>query len=263
MIDELPMPLYVGGHASVVLDDGPSLVVAAPAHHPLRVPLARCSRLVLRLSTNVGDGVLAACVRQRIPVFWLNGAGQAYACCLPCAPEAQKDTEIVREALARADWKEAYDAWKLAQRRLALLALARRFGFDIAGWRNHAWLCSLMHRCGIRRAWGLWAIGQWRGLLVSLIRQHWSDHGKPVAHTYSLQHGWDLAADVASWVALDMIIDLYHRRAHWGRVRAAPRKQVDIALIQALEQRKKRLLKLADDSGRRFNTWLLDFITCP
>ena len=256
---DFPLPLYVGRHAHVALDDGPSLVVANAGYADLRTPLSRCARVVLHETADIEADALRACVRHRIPLVWRSEDGLPQAMCLPACPDPMAWRELVLDALARSAWDARYDAWLSAQRRIALLSLGRRFGFSVCGWREEPWLRALFMHFRLRQAWSFWALRQWRGMLTALVLRHWMEQSYPPEAFQCRARGWNLAGDIAACVALDMVDVLVRHASDWRRVRRGTPAQVECALIEALERRRKRLERLIDAMHGRFLRWLLDW----
>ncbi len=252
------LPLYLGARAVVRLDDGPSLVAVAPGMAELRMPLARCSRVVAQASAHVDGAAIAACLRAGIAWVWMDGTGRPLGACVPAAPDPMGWRERVLLLLSRPDWRERYAAWLAAQRRMGLRSLAARFGPPLGDAPEARWLAAFWARAGARARWSNMALRRWGAMGMALTIEFWQRTGVPADAMCEPCLGWHPAADFGACLALDMAAELAGAPARWRRVRALPEERMTAELARAFERRRPRLERLLARMQLRFNRWLLE-----
>lgn len=250
------LPLYLGGDASVRLDDGPSLVASRPGMAPLRVPLERCSRIVAQADTKVESDALLACMRHGVPLVWLDQGGPL-ALCAPAQSRALDWPELLWTAMAHPDWKTRYESWLGAQRAMALRSLGARHGFEGFPAHEQRWWAGFWARTGVRARWARWAMRRWEAMGVSLMLEFWVREGISPEAVCEPAAGWYPALDMGRCIALDMADELARLPDRWRRIRAMPAGEVHKALARAFEHRRGRLLRIACRIHMRFHRWLL------
>jgi len=253
----MKLPLYLG-RVAVELDDGPSLEVTSEGLVSGRFPLQRISRLIICAGADVPSDAIIACLKAHIPVTWYDRSRQALAVALPLDCKDLLWAERIAVMRGRPDWRPCYEAWVSAQKNMALRSLSKRFRIPVDSRKHEAWISGLLHRHGIRQAWAMQLVAGWQGMMASLMVEYWRTLSMPVDLLISPADGWNVLNDMADCLVLDMVAELVSRKDEWKKLRPAPRREVDFALIRAFERRTPRLLRLTAAMHNRFSRWLLE-----
>jgi len=253
------LPLYIGAHTLVSLDDGPSLLLAKATIVDCRYPLQRISRLVLNRSVCMQADVIPACLEEGIPLIWRYRNGSAMAVALPLQAQNQGLSERVAIMMARKDWRLCYQAWVAAQQNMAMRALSRRFHIPVLHGNKHdVWLEDLWQRYGVRKSWAEKLLHTWQTMTVALIVEYWRKLDISTEMLSAATDGWNVLQDMAECLVLDMVVELIWRKKNWQKLMHARQADIDFALIKTFERRQPHLLKLLGAMHARFHRWLLD-----
>jgi len=257
-IQNSKLPLYLGNHTEVSLDDGPSLVVSKPELVHYRYPLQRISRLMIASGVCIQADVIPACFIAGISLIWCNRDGSALAVGFPLQGTEQRWAERIAVMMARADWQSCYQAWVAAQQNIALRSLSRRFNIPLAQVKKEAWLDLVWQQHGIRRRWAMYLLQAWQAMTALVIVEYWRNLGVQVEQLSSPADGWNVLQDMADTLVLDMVAELVWRKKKWKRLMGVPRNEIDFAVIQTFERQRPRLLRILGAMHARFHRWLLD-----
>lgn len=120
------LPLYLYGQtATQVSADGPALLVR-PAHKAAqRYPLSRLARIISGPRVEWQSSALAICLRERLPIVFLDAAGEPTGYLLPVQGKPSRLNNDLEELLDRSDWPLHYNHWLRAER-MALLQAWRQ-----------------------------------------------------------------------------------------------------------------------------------------
>jgi hypothetical protein len=110
-------PLYLDGRANVidVRLRGPALGIRRGAQQ-LELPLARLARVFVCGRVHWEAAAIAACLRQQIPIVFLDGRAQPIGSALPLVARTSHLGELLAEWVDRPQWREQYESWLRAQR---------------------------------------------------------------------------------------------------------------------------------------------------
>ncbi len=251
------LPLYLGAQASVRLDAGPSLVIAAPARIAQRCPLQRISRLLVFHGCQLPWEVLSAVLAAHIPVVMLGASGRAEAVCYPCQPQPLSQDEKIAMLHAAPDWRARYDAWLRAQLRMAVLSSQHCLGIHYPDLRPDRACRYLLNQSGLAHPWARRLMRIWQGCLKAWSLEQWQQRDAYTVRALMVPDvGWDLPEDVSRCLLWSLMPLLVQRSQHWRALMKKPGDQVEFACIQAVEQAHLRLQRLFDDINRRFCQWL-------
>ncbi len=252
------LPLYIGHHTLVSLDDGPSLVLTKENLVNCRYPLQRVSRLIIDFGVQIQADAITACLAADIPLTWRNRDGCALAVALPLQGREQDMRERIAIMMARKDWQPCYQAWVAAQQNMALHALSRRFNIPMGQGKKDAWIDLVWLQYGIRKRWAMHLLQAWQAMTASIIVAYWRQLDIRVDMLSSPADGWNVLHNMADCLVLDMVVELVWRKNKWQRLMHATQSEIDFALIQAFERRQSHLLTLLGAMHARFHRWLLD-----
>lgn len=120
-------PLYLDGrlHTIEVRLRGPALAILRGPQR-LELPLARLARVFVRGTVRLDAAAIAACLRERIPIVFLDGRAQPIGSAMPLEGRTSSLGELLAEWVDRPDWRAQYDNWLRAQRFRVLSRWRRR-----------------------------------------------------------------------------------------------------------------------------------------
>jgi hypothetical protein len=120
-------PLHLDGraHPIEVGTAGPALAVARGAQR-MQFPLARLSRVLVRGRVRWDGEALALCLRQRVPVVFLDSRAQPIGAALALQAQPGALDELLSDFVERPDWRICYENWLRSQRLTILLRWRRQ-----------------------------------------------------------------------------------------------------------------------------------------
>jgi hypothetical protein len=130
-------PLHLDGrvHPIDVGAAGPALAVARGDRH-MRFPLARLSRILVRGRVRWDGEALALCLRQRLPVVFLDSRAHPIGAALAMQAQPGALDELLADLVERPGWRICYENWLRSQRLRILLGWRRQrtaLGRPLAG----------------------------------------------------------------------------------------------------------------------------------
>lgn len=120
-------PLHLDGRVQPieVSTAGPALAVARGARR-MQFPLARLSRILTCGRVRWDSEALALCLRQRVPVVFLDSRAQPIGAALALQAQPGALDELLADFVDRPHWRTRYDNWLRSQRLRVLLEWRRR-----------------------------------------------------------------------------------------------------------------------------------------
>ncbi len=120
-------PLHLDGRAAPleVSTAGPALAVARGARR-MQFPIARLSRILVRGRVHWEGDALALCLRQRVPVVFLDSRAQPIGAALALQAQPGALDELLTEFVDRPHWRARYENWLRSRRLRVLLDWRRR-----------------------------------------------------------------------------------------------------------------------------------------
>lgn len=120
--------LYLDRSSATIRLDGPSLEVRSDGSAPLRYPLARVSRIIVGAGVRLEGAALAACLKQGIPVAFLEPRDTAIGFAIPAHSRRSGANEALENFLARTGWEAQFENWRRSAERRECLAALKRLG---------------------------------------------------------------------------------------------------------------------------------------
>jgi len=254
------LALYLGKHAHLRLDDGPSLVLTAKGVATSRVPLARVSRLIAPAGCGLHENILLACASRNIAVIWQDKDGAPLAVMFGSnhgqpIPWADR----IYAAISSSTWHENYASWYAAQCAMARRSLARKCGFVGEGLRGKAWFNGLLCHIEVPRYIGRAALSEWESCALALLIEHWIAIQVPASVMIHPDSGVNIAGDMARCLAYGMVTNgLMKRCARWRRIQPSNAELIHRTAASLFEQHRGEMLHLVAALHARFHRWLLE-----
>ena len=110
-------PLYLNqiGNATVDLDAANRITVAIPGKSMRTIPLHLVSRIVCRLQNSIGSRLLVECMKQGIPVSFVDKNGSPTGWCLGVRRIENTVGQLMRHALDDPSFMTLYLSWLASQ----------------------------------------------------------------------------------------------------------------------------------------------------
>lgn len=114
-------PLYLLSHDTARIDAGADhLLLQRTSAPPMRFPLARICRIICTRHLNWTGTALALCLRQGIPITWVDGHGHALGSTQTRYAQPLPFSTLIETYLELPDWPRRFTNWR-ARRRLETL----------------------------------------------------------------------------------------------------------------------------------------------
>ncbi len=269
-----PRALYLGPHAAVQLDVGPSLVITEPGRAPARVPLAGIARAVIHHRAQVPLGVLTLLAAAGVPVVLAGGGMEPLALCVGARRASGGAWEArLTKLWAHERWRERYENWLAAQQRLAVRSALARLGapqHDLRPQTAQALLAAPLAWAGVEDWLRARTEKAWRACITAWLVQRLAWEGLQADLLDRPEIGWHFLHDLVDLLLWDMRLYAAQEAERWAkcarRLGSPPQQEAFARLrkewIAAFEQRRPRLDKLLAALLQRFGNWLAEVVRC-
>lgn len=184
-------PLYVKGKVEGRwrAEDG-ALVCERAGQAPVRYPLERVSRVVLRGRAGWGEEALRACAARGIVVALLDSDGNPEGFLLPWRKKQMKPGQMLEDFLHRRDWHWRLENWRRSEERRAVFKA-------LPAARQNAALRAPEQARKALEAWvgdrrGVELIEKWKPLLAAVVHSKLSAAGLGPEVVSGRSPGFDL-----------------------------------------------------------------------